>query len=56
MYKALKAIRRFSEDIDLTVYVEDASSPSQEQKRLKNAVKVFKSFQTLSFYFLNNGW
>ena len=44
LYKALKSIRRFSEDIDLTVYVEDVSSPSQEQKRLKNAVKDFKSF------------
>lgn len=45
LYKALKSIRRFSEDIDLTVYVEDVSSPSQEQKRLKNAVKDFKSLE-----------
>lgn len=45
LYKALKSIRRFSEDIDLTVYVEDVSSPSQEQKRLKTAVKDFKSLE-----------
>lgn len=45
LYKALKSIRRFSEDIDLTVYVEDVSSPSQEQKRLKIAVKDFKSLE-----------
>ena len=29
----------------MTVYVEDVSSPSQEQKRLKNAVKDFKSLE-----------
>lgn len=45
LYKALKSIRRFSEDIDLTVDVEDVSSPSQEQKRLKIAVKDFKSLE-----------
>lgn len=45
LYKALKSIRRFSEDIDLTVYVEDVFSPSQEQKRLKIAVKDFKSLE-----------
>lgn len=37
LYKALKSIRRFSEDIDLTVYVEDCPTPSQAQKRLENA-------------------
>lgn len=45
LYKALKSIRRFSEDIDLTVYVEDVSSSSQEQKRLKIAVNDFKSLE-----------
>lgn len=45
LYKALKSIRRFSEDIDLTVFVEDVTSSSQEQKRLKNAVKDFKSLE-----------
>ena len=45
LYKALKSIRRFSEDIDLTVYVEDVFSASQEQKRLKKAVKDFKSLE-----------
>lgn len=45
LYKALKSIRRFSEDIDLTVYVEDVSTPSQEQKRLKIAVKDFESLE-----------
>ncbi len=37
LYKALKSIRRFSEDIDLTVYVEDCPSNSQAQKRLEKA-------------------
>lgn len=29
LYKALKSIRRFSEDIDLTVFIEDCPTPSQ---------------------------
>lgn len=37
LYKALRSIRRFSEDIDLTVYVEDCPTPSQAKKRLENA-------------------
>lgn len=41
LYKALKSIRRFSEDIDLTVYVEDCPTPSQAQKRLENASLKF---------------
>lgn len=45
LYKALKSVRRFSEDIDLTVYVEDLNNSSQEQKRLTNSVKDFKSLE-----------
>ena len=45
LYKALKSVRRFSEDIDLTVYVEDLTNSSQEQKRLTNSVKDFKSLE-----------
>lgn len=37
LYKALKSIRRFSEDIDLTVLIEDCPTPSQAKKRLENA-------------------
>lgn len=37
LYKALKSIRRFSEDIDLTVLIEDCPNPSQAKKRLENA-------------------
>lgn len=43
LYKALRSIRRFSEDIDLTVCVEDCPTPSQAQKRLKNAALQFSS-------------
>ena len=38
LYKALKSVRRFSEDIDLTVYVSDLDTQSQKQKRLKQSV------------------
>lgn len=43
LYKALRSIRRFSEDIDLTVCVEDCPTPSQAQKRLENAALHFCS-------------
>lgn len=43
LYKALKCIRRFSEDIDLTVFVEDCPSKNQKQKRLEEATKKFLS-------------
>lgn len=41
LYKALKSIRRFSEDIDLTVYIEDCPTASQAKKRLENAALKF---------------
>ena len=41
LYKALRSIRRFSEDIDLTVYVEDCPTPRQAKKRLENASLKF---------------
>lgn len=41
LYKALRSIRRFSEDIDLTVYVEDCPTLSQAKKRLENASLKF---------------
>lgn len=43
LYKALRSIRRFSEDIDLGIYIDDCPTASQEQKRLKNAVLKLKS-------------
>ena len=42
LYKALKSIRRFSEDIDLTVNVENCSN-SQAKKRLEEATKKYCS-------------
>lgn len=45
LYKALRSIRRFSEDIDLTVFTEDCPTNSQAQKRLENAALKFKSMR-----------
>lgn len=45
LYKALKSIRRFSEDIDLTVYIEDCPTPSQAKKRLENATLKFNCLE-----------
>ena len=42
LYKALKSIRRFSEDIDLTVNIESCSN-SQAKKRLEAATKKYAS-------------
>ena len=41
LYKALKSVRRFSEDIDLTVYIEDCPTASQAKKRLEDASLKF---------------
>lgn len=43
LYKALKSIRRFSEDIDLTVNVSDCNTNSSKQKRLKDSVLNYTS-------------
>ena len=40
LYKAQKSIRRFSEDIDLTVSIENCSS-SQAKRRLEMAAKKY---------------
>ncbi len=45
LYKALKSIRRFSEDIDLTVLIEDCPTPSQAKKRLENATLKYICLQ-----------
>ncbi|MBQ7146837.1 MAG: nucleotidyl transferase AbiEii/AbiGii toxin family protein [Lachnospiraceae bacterium] len=42
LYKALKSIRRFSEDIDLTVSIENCSN-SQAKRRLEQASKKYTS-------------
>ena len=42
LYKAQKSIRRFSEDIDLTVCIDDCSN-SQAKKRLEIATKKYQS-------------
>ena len=44
LYKALGNIRRFSEDIDLTVCIEGCSN-SQAKKRLENSSNKYKSLQ-----------
>jgi predicted nucleotidyltransferase component of viral defense system len=41
LYKAIGEMKRFSEDIDLTVEVSDCTTPSQGQKRLKAATKGY---------------
>ncbi|MDR2519719.1 MAG: nucleotidyl transferase AbiEii/AbiGii toxin family protein [Eubacteriaceae bacterium] len=42
LYKALGSVRRFSEDIDLTVSVEECSN-SQAKRRLEKAASGYKS-------------
>ncbi len=44
LYKAMKSIRRFSEDIDLTVNVEGCTN-SQAKRRLEAATKKYTSLQ-----------
>ena len=41
--KCHKLIKRFSEDIDLTVFIEDCPTPSQAKKRLEKATLKFSS-------------
>lgn len=45
LYKALRSVRRFSEDIDLTVYIEDCPTASQAKKRLENATLKFSCLE-----------
>ncbi len=47
LYKALGSIRRFSEDIDLTVEVHDCTSKTQAGKRLKSSAKGYSSLQRI---------
>lgn len=47
LYKALKSIRRFSEDIDLTVDIGGCSS-SQAKKRLELASRRYRSLPRTS--------
>lgn len=42
LYKALKSIRRFSEDIDLTICIDECTN-SQAKKRLETATKKYHS-------------
>ena len=50
LYKALKSIRRFSEDVDLSVQVSDCRSSSQRQRRLERAVLRFKSLEKVKIF------
>lgn len=43
LYKALRSIRRFSEDIDLTVFIQDCPTSSQAKKRLEKATLKYTS-------------
>ena len=47
LYKALGTIRRFSEDIDLTVEIQDCLSKTQAAKRLKSAAKGYLCLERL---------
>jgi hypothetical protein len=47
LYKALGSIRRFSEDIDLTVETNGCSSKTQAVKRLKSSAKGYSSLERL---------
>lgn len=47
LYKALGSIRRFSEDIDLTVAVDDGTSRTQAEKRLKKSAKGYTGLQMI---------
>ncbi len=47
LYKALKSIRRFSEDIDLTVATDDCTSRTQADKRLKNAARGYAALERI---------
>ncbi len=47
LYKALKSIRRFSEDIDLTVSVDNCNS-NQAKKRLEAATKKYRTLPRTS--------
>jgi len=43
LYKALHCIRRFSEDIDLTVSIDDCTSETARKKRVESAAKDYAS-------------
>lgn len=47
LYKAQKSIRRFSEDIDLTVCIDNCSN-SQAKKRLEMATKKYQALPRTS--------
>jgi hypothetical protein len=47
LYKALHCIRRFSEDIDLTVSIDDCVSESAKKKRVENAAKDYASLPSV---------
>lgn len=46
LYKALGSIRRFSEDIDLTVDIKECSN-SQAKKRLENSARGYRSLERI---------
>lgn len=48
LYKALSSINRFSEDIDLTVCVEDCESLTQAKRRLERSAKGYGSLLRLN--------
>jgi len=47
LYKALGSIRRFSEDIDLTVEINDCTSKAQAKKRLRSSAKGYSCLERL---------
>ena len=47
LYKALSSINRFSEDIDLTVYVNDCTSNNQKRVRLEKSADGYNCLPKL---------
>lgn len=48
LYKALRTMNRFSEDIDLTVYVEDCKTNSQRKRRLEKSAEDYNCLPKLT--------
>ena len=47
LYKALHCIRRFSEDIDITVCIDDCATENARKKRVKDAARNYTSLPPL---------
>ena len=48
LYKALRSINRFSEDIDLTVFINDCPSNNAKKKRLEVSAESYTCLERIS--------